>query len=229
MLIAQDPLRDNRWYSDVDEFPKGKIGSREDYVCTEALVSSPFGLHDRSWRENKRGGGRMKLLVEALIGYGYGIYLTDCRKYFVYDHKESAKYSKDKKDLYRIILQKEIDIIKPVRIVAMGNQAYAYCQDLLGDDPKLIYVPHFSGAATWRAKKEFFKGENRKVSIEELAGAYVKRISEFCQTLKIQLIAADQMYRPYHFQTYHPPKSNQCQLQRVIRGGALSHAKCLYF
>lgn len=177
MLIAQDPLRDNRWYSDVDKFPKGKTGSREDYVCTGALVSSPFGLHDRSWRENKRGGGRMKLLVEELIGCGYGVYLTDCRKYFVYDHKESAEYSKAKKDRYKKILQKEIDIIKPACIVAMGNLAYAYCQDLLGD---VKHVPHFSGAATWRAKKEFFKGENRKVSIEELARAYVKRISEFC-------------------------------------------------
>lgn len=181
MLITQDPLRDNVWYSDIDKFPKGKTGSREDYVCTGALVSSPFGLHGRSWRENKCGGGRMKLLVEALIGCGRGVYLTDCRKYFVYNHKESSEYSKAKKDQYRSILRKETDIIDPVRIVAMGNQAYAYCQDLLGNDRRLKYVPHFSGAATWRAK-DFFGVADRVVTIEELAGLYAGEITGFSRT-----------------------------------------------
>ncbi len=171
MLIAQDPLRSNVWYSDAT---KG-----EDYICTGALVSSPFGLHGRPWRENKRGGGRMKLLVEALIEHGYGVYLTDCRKYFVYDHKESDKYSKGKKEQYRAILQKEIDIITPACIVAMGNQSYAYCNELLGEDSRLKHVPHFSGAATWRAKKEF--EVNDRVTIEELAKTYAEKIVGFCE------------------------------------------------
>ena len=93
MLVAQDPLRGNTWYSDVDKFPKGKTGRKEDYICIDALVASPFGLHGKSWRDKKNGGGRMALLVEKLIEHGYGVYLTDCRKYFVYDHKESAEYS----------------------------------------------------------------------------------------------------------------------------------------
>ena len=54
MIIAQDPLRGNTWYSDVDKFPKGKTGSKEDYICVDALVSSPFGLHGRGWREKWR-------------------------------------------------------------------------------------------------------------------------------------------------------------------------------
>ncbi len=184
MLIAQDPLRGNMWYSDVDKFPKNKKdkpGRREDYICTGALVSSPFGLHGRPWRENKRGGGRMKLLVEALIGQGYGVYLTDCRKYFVYDHKESDNYSKTKTDLYRAILQREIDIITPVCIVAMGNHAYAYCKELLGEDSKLQHVPHFSGLATRWARERF--GINEKpVSVEKLAEKYAEKIIGFCET-----------------------------------------------
>ena len=143
MLVAQDPLRNNTWYSDVDKFPKGKNGHKEDYICIDALVSSPFGLHGKSWRDKKNGGGRMALLVEKLIEHGYGVYLTDCRKYFVYDHKESAAYSSKKKNLYRSILEKEIEIIKPARIVAMGNQAYNYCRELLGDDHRLEYVRIF--------------------------------------------------------------------------------------
>ena len=172
-------LRNNKWYSDVDipeEDRKNKPGSKEDYVCIDALVSSPFGLHGRGWRENKRGGGRMALFVEKLIEHGYGVYLTDCRKYFVYDASESAEYSKGKKDIYKAILHKEIDIVNPKSIVALGNQAYSYCHEQIGDDARLLYVPHFSGAATWKAKDFFKIPGTQKVSIEELAEKYAEYI-----------------------------------------------------
>ena len=181
MLVAQDPLRSNTWYSDVDKFPKGKTGRKEDYICVEALVSSPFGLHGRSWRENKRGGGRMALLVEKLIEHGYGVYLTDCRKYFVYDASESAEYSKGKKEIYKSILHKEIDIVKPKSIVALGNQAYSYCHEQIGDYARLLYVPHFSGAATWKAKDFFNIPGTQKVSIEELSEKYAEYIIRECK------------------------------------------------
>ena len=181
MIVAQDPLRGNIWYSDVDKFPKGKTGRKEDYICVDALVSSPFGLHGRSWRENKRGGGRMALLVEKLIKHGYGVYLTDCRKYFVYDASESAEYSKGKKEIYKAILYKEIDIVNPKSIVTLGNQAYSYCNELIGDDARLLYVPHFSGAATWKAKDFFKIPGTQKVSIEELAEKYAEYIIRECK------------------------------------------------
>ena len=176
MLVAQDPLRDNTWYSDVDKFPEGKIGCKEDYICIDALVASPFGLHGRSWRDKKNGGSRMALLVEKLIEHGYGIYLTDCRKYFVYDHRESDIYSLKKKNIYKRILEKEISIIRPGCIVAMGNQAYSYCKELLDNDPRVKYVPHFSGAATWKAKNFFDIPQKQKVSIKELAERYAEYI-----------------------------------------------------
>lgn len=177
MIIAQDPLRGNKWYSDAF-FKDGN------YVCTDALVATPFGLHGKSWRDKKSGGGRMKLLVGKLIEKGYGVYLTDCRKYFVYDHKESDIYSSGKKDLYKEILKKEIDIIRPECIVAMGNQAYNYSVELLGNDHRLKYLPHFSGAATWRAKQEF--GIKDKVSVEELADRYVAKILHFIWNSQIK-------------------------------------------
>ena len=181
MIVAQDPLRGNTWYSDVDKFPKGKTGRKEDYICVDALVSSPFGLHGRGWRENKRGGGRMALLVEKLIKYGYGVYLTDCRKYFVYDASESAEYSKGKKEIYKAILHKEIDIVNPKSIVTLGNQAYSYCHELIGNDARLLYVPHFSGAATWKAKDFFNIPGTQKVSIEELSEKYAEYIIRECK------------------------------------------------
>ena len=176
MLVAQDPLRGNTWYSDVDKFPKGKTGCKENYICIDALVASPFGLHGKSWRDKKNGGGRMALLVEKLIEHGYGVYLTDCRKYFVYDHKESAEYSKEKKSIYKAILQKEIGIVNPQRIVAVGNEAYDYCHELIGDDARLLHVPHISGLAAKKQKIFFELDENKKTTIEELVERYAKYI-----------------------------------------------------
>lgn len=176
MLVAQDPLRGNTWYSDVDKFPKWKTGCKEDYICIDALVASPFGLHGKSWRDKKNGGGRMALLVEKLIEHGYGVYLTDCRKYFVYDHKESAEYPKEKKSIYKAILQKEIGIVNPQRIVAVGNEAYDYCHELIGDDARLLYVPHISGLAAKKQKIFFELDENKKTTIEELVERYAKYI-----------------------------------------------------
>ena len=123
----------------------------------------------------------MALLVEKLIEHGYGVYITDCRKYFVYDHKESAAYSSTKMELYKSILEKEIEIIKPSCIVAMGNQAHNYCRELLGNDHRLEYVPHFSGAATWKAKDFFDIPKNQKVSVEELAEKYAEYIICKCK------------------------------------------------
>lgn len=176
MIVAQDPLRANKWYSDAF-FRNG------DYVCTDALVSSPFGLHLKSWREKKNGGGRVALLVKSLIVEGCGVYLTDCRKYFVYDKSESARYSakRGKTEIYRSILQKETALIDPKCIVALGNQAYTYCNYLLGNDARLIHMPHFSGLAT-NSQKNFFKiPKEQSVSVEELAEKYAEYIVGRCK------------------------------------------------
>ena len=143
MLVAQDPLRDNTWYSDIDKFPKGKTGCKEDYICIDALVASPFGLHGKSWRDKKNGGGRMALLV---------------------------------KNIYKAILQKEIGIVNPQRIVAVGNEAYDYCHELIGDDARLLHVPHISGLAAKKQKNFFELDENKKTTIEELVERYAKYI-----------------------------------------------------
>ena len=67
---------------------------------------------------------------------------------------------------------------RPTLILAMGNEAYAYCKELLGDQTKLKYLPHFSGAATWKAKAYFGIPKEQKMSVEELADTYVKAIIE---------------------------------------------------
>lgn len=177
MIVAQDPLRNAYWYGD-------RNGECEDFICNDAIVSSPFGLQDSNHREKGNGGKRIWLLVQSLIKRGYNVYLTDCRKYFVYDHKESDKYTtSEKNEIYKDILNKEIEIIKPKLIVTLGHSAAIYCKMLLGKDERQSgYLPHLSGAANG-AINNFFKYKLNKVpqNIEEQVDLYVNFIDQMIQ------------------------------------------------
>ena len=180
MLVAQDPLRSAEWYGG-DPRKEGKpnlkygIVTDENRICVDAIVSSPFGLHDAKHREKGNGGKRMWLLVNELLGKGYGVYLTDCRKYFVYSHEESDKYTSDEKTaLYKRILQKEIAVVKPQKIVALGSDARKYCASMGIEICPEQPLPHFSGAAGKQIKDYFDYAGSR--SITEIAKMYANEI-----------------------------------------------------
>lgn len=168
MIVTQDPLRNAEWYGDK---------KCENFICNDAVVSSPFGLQDAHHREKGNGGKRMWMLVRALLERGYNIYLTDCRKFFVYDRVESDAYTtSDKMNLYRNILKKEIDIIDPKLIVTLGHSARKSCSALLGDDNRLSgYIPHFCGTACHKIK-DFF-GIKSETDINQLAELYSEHIA----------------------------------------------------
>lgn len=101
----------------------------------------------------------------------------------MYDKSESARYSakRDKTEIYRSILQKETAIIDPKCIVALGNQAYTYCNYLIGNDARLIHIPHFSGLATNSQKNLFKIPKEQSTSVEELAEKYAEYIVGRCK------------------------------------------------
>lgn len=148
MIVAQDPLRNPYWYGNKN---------REDdsFVCSDAVLSSPFGLHDFAHREHF-GGKRVWLLVKELLKRGIGVYLTDCRKYFYYSHEESNLLMKGLRNKYIEILKKEIDLFKPSLIVPLGKEANSYINKKLDlKIPVLLDLPHFSGAAGGAIAKRF--------------------------------------------------------------------------
>lgn len=167
LIVSQDPLRSAKWYGDKED---------ENFICRDSVVSSPFGLHDAHHREKGNGGKRMWLLVRELLDRGYNVYLTDCRKFFVYSHSESDAYTTPAKmNLYRNILKEEIAVIDPKLIVTLGHSADKSCRTLLGDDSRLSgYIPHFCGTAGHKIK-EFF-GLESKTDIDELAKLYADHI-----------------------------------------------------
>lgn len=143
MIIAQDPLRNPKWY----------------HECNAAICSSPFGQHSREHRDSGRGGRRIKLLIEALINKGYGVYLTDAYKYYLCGWNEAerkkimAPHTIDYRILkaYHDILLKEIEIVNPNVIVTMGNASKKAVNAVLAERHfDILHLPHFSGAAQGR-------------------------------------------------------------------------------
>ena len=161
MIIAQDPLRNPKWY----------------YECEDAICSSPFGMHSREHRN--KGGKRFDLLTKTLTGSGCGVYLTDAYKYYLcgYNKSEEKKIkcplTKDSQILeaYKRILLKEIGIIQPTIIVTLGREAKQALNSILGNVEKnivVLHLPHFSGAAQWvLSRSETYQNLKRELSLRD--------------------------------------------------------------
>ena len=156
MLIFQDPLR-------------GKCYQE----CKDAVLSSPFGLQDATHRSRKNGGKMANELVRRLTNNGYGVYLTDARKYFIGDHQTSDAYSFVFTKTYTEILAKEISIVKPSLCVCFGNRAHSIMNDVTTEYPELpsIKLPHLSGTARGAIKNQF------KI-LDKIGGATADNIAE---------------------------------------------------
>lgn len=176
MFVAQDPLRNPYWYDDT----------------SNAICSTPFGLHSADWRENGRGGKRVMLLCEKLIGNGCGVYFTDIMKFYICAQKDGKKYKpfradKDILKRYSNILQKEIEVIQPKAIVALGKEADKALRKMKMDID-IISMPHFSGSAQGTFK-DFFSAEIAdlgyvgKLNAEqqsELFASHIMKKIKFC-------------------------------------------------
>jgi ribosomal protein S7 len=164
MLIAQDPLRSNKWYGE----------------CQAAILSSPFGLHDATHRAHAKGGKMVYELINRLVSAGNGVYLTDARKYFVYDHKTSDRYATTQKAVYVDILKKEIKSVKPTLCVCLGNRAGSIMYDVATENPELliscITLPHLSGAARGAIVKRYPLLLERKATTTNIAEQYANEI-----------------------------------------------------
>ena len=172
MLIFQDPLR-GKYYQE----------------CKDAVLSSPFGLQDATHRSRKNGGKMANELVRHLINNGYGVYLTDARKYFIGDHQTSDAYSLVFTKTYTDILAKEISIVKPNLCVCFGNRANSIMYDVTTENPELlityIKLPHLSGTARGAIKNQFkILDKIGGATADNIAEVYAKEIISHIELLK---------------------------------------------
>ncbi len=165
MLIFQDPLRGECYQE-----------------CKDAVLSSPFGLHDATHRSRGNGGKMADELVKQLMSNGIGVYLTDAHKYFIGDHTTSDAYSLVfAKKAYAKILAKEISIVKPDLCVCFGNRANNVMYDVKTENPELlissITLPHLSGTARGAIVKQFEKQlKGMRATANNIAEVYAKEI-----------------------------------------------------
>lgn len=158
MIVAQDPLRSNKWYGE----------------CFDAVISSPFGQQDLGHRQRANGGKMMSLLVERLVSNGYGIYLTDANKFFIHDHKTTDMFSAAHIDVYVEIIRREIEIVKPAVIVCLGKRAEILCKKM--GLQNILALPHLSGTARGAIMRKFPKLESMGATAENIAEEYAKEI-----------------------------------------------------
>ncbi len=161
MLIAQDPLRSKRWYGE----------------CREAVVSSPFGLHDSEHRARGNGGRMVYKLACRLVAGGYGVYLTDACKFFVYDHSTSDTHAASRMNVYADILRREIAAVDPALCVCFGRQAERVVS-AMGLGVEVLELPHLSGAARGAIVRKFPILKTVGATAENIARQYMLEIIE---------------------------------------------------
>ena len=164
MLIFQDPLRSAKWYGE----------------CRDAVVSSPFGLHDKEHRENLRGGKMAAELVKRLIAAGYGVYLTDARKWFVYDRRTSRTYSRNRLQVYADILSQEMDMLQPSVCLLIGNEAARVFAEM-NIDIQHLNLPHLSGTARGAIVRRYPQLKEIGATAEHIAEAYAEEIIAYME------------------------------------------------
>lgn len=135
MFVAQDPLRSD-WYRE----------------CHDIIISSPFATHDAIHRTSRHGEVYFDIFSE-IVEKGYGIYLTDTKKFYL-KGDNAVSYTKKQTQIYDEILKQEIEIVKPRIIVAFGKQAQRSVVGIVGED-RLFPLIHPSGAARGHIKKEY--------------------------------------------------------------------------
>lgn len=130
MVVSQDPRRTERY--------KGMLS-----------LSSPFGFHDKSYRENYRKGFMTPLICKALTECpNTALYFTDCNKLFTTDKRGILKADTSK---YQEILQKEIELVKPSCIIAHGKAAKRILKKI---NCKCNDIPYIGNSYLKREDKE---------------------------------------------------------------------------
>lgn len=181
-----------------------KFFSEANYLeCLSKHITpwAPFSLID-NWKFAK-GSFKQNISFFSTLFNDYDLYVTDIYKLFYrIDNKRSTgMHKEDEIELFNIILQSEIEIIKPDAIVTLGNKSRNALLNFLkvapekwGDDvqaknnwnignmkTKIISIPHISGAANG-AKSKILK--NIKYSdvagdnTVKLAGIVIKNIKQ---------------------------------------------------
>lgn len=168
MILSQDPMPRSEWYDE----------------CRDAVCSTPFGLHWKSWREKGNGGARIWGLVQKLLSFNVALYLTDIRKFHfrTVESKTPIHEIQTIATSYKSMLLEEINLVSPQLIITLGTQSASALSKFreIKSDIQILNLPHFSGQAQGKIKEYFgIDGKSHpdiKTQIELYSKAILNRI-----------------------------------------------------
>lgn len=119
MIISQDPRRSEK---EMERAKKEKADA-----SAVVTLSTPFGLHDLKWRSNKCNGIIHYAVCEALEHYKKEkkkacVYYTDMFKLRKAGKQDETTIDKQNIESYIKILQKEIELFEPTKIILLGKE-----------------------------------------------------------------------------------------------------------
>ena len=139
MIVGLDPLRSCR------DFPF--------HSPNNCIIGTPYAFHSRFYRE-----GESKLyanIVNKIQNMNHSIYLTDIYKVWSQNLNAGKKISmkKEDKEAFAILLQKEIDIIKPRLCITFGGEVSKFLKKYMSV-LSVCEFPHPAGSANgaWSEK-----------------------------------------------------------------------------
>jgi len=134
VIIGIDPLRKRK---DFRDFKLGNV-----------IIGTPYAFHSTYYRESK---GRTKSyydFVKHIVSKGYNVYVTDIFKIWMNDFERTERHRfflGDEVLESNEILLKELEIIQPQILIALGDLVEKSLNDL-ELSIRIIKVPHPSGA-----------------------------------------------------------------------------------
>ena len=114
------------------------------------------------------------MLVKMLVGVGYGVYLTDANKFFIYDHKITDKFSAAHLKAYAEVLKREIECVRPSAIVCLGRRAEKMCRKF--GIQGVLPLPHLSGTARGAMVRRLRRLRECGTTAENIAEVYATEI-----------------------------------------------------
>ena len=135
MIVGQNPYRD-------DETMKANN-------CNGLGISTPWGIHSLTWRKGILRGLLFHVAMElidmcAAKGKTLSVYITDAYKLCKVDTTAADTANAN---LYKDILEKEIELVNPDIIIPVGDAA----QNMIPKSNRVLNLPHPNARpATWK-------------------------------------------------------------------------------
>ena len=110
-------------------------------------VSTPFGIDNARFRNSYKNYGAFWELILRFVKAGYGVWVTDARKVWTPDYGRADALV----PVFAGVLEREIELVDPVKIFAFGGQAYrSFVKTSAFERVIGVQHPSYRAKASWK-------------------------------------------------------------------------------